>query len=64
MIEVKEVKVADGVYIEEVEDTDDYLVVRRLIANNFERWTVKQKLAIVSSLFEEGLDGNKGDGSV
>lgn len=42
----------------------DYLLTRRMVADNFETWTVKQKLAIVNALFDLGMASNNGDGGV
>lgn len=42
----------------------DYLSTRRMIADNFETWTIKQKLAIVNALFDQGMASNNGDGGV
>ena len=37
--------------------TDDpYLTVRRIIFENFDKWTVKMKLSIVNALVEKGVE--------
>lgn len=43
---------------------EDYLLTRRMVADNFETWTVGQKMAIVRALFDQGMASNNGDGGV
>lgn len=80
MIEMKDVSdwkpksVTYDEYVKDVNSRDisekkhdsegDYLLARRMIADNFETWTVRQKLAIVNALFDRGMASNNGDGGV
>lgn len=44
---------------EKTSDNDgDYLLVRRLIANNFDKWAMRQKIAIINALLDRGLEGD------
>lgn len=70
MIEVKDVnewapksltyeKTNNKVMSEKTSDDDgDYLLVRRMVASNFDKWSMRQKIAIINALLDRGLEGD------
>ena len=40
----------------------DYIRCRELVADNFDNWSMKQKLAIIRALLEGDLSNNNGIG--